>query len=225
MGGATGRSEKGAGLGAPGSPLQNRLTPTGEIVAVPARGLLMGNRGCLHGPDRTLGAARWRSKLWICCVLDWQGRRRDPMPPGRWTALFFLDEATALAAGHRPCGYCRRPAYRSFAEAWRVARGLAGPPRAGEMDAQLHAERVDPRTRRQRTSRALAGTLPDGVMIARGGGPGLLIGGRVLPWSFAGYQAPVALRQDTAVDVLTPPSAVAAIAAGYRPLLHPSAGR
>ena len=116
-------------------------------------------------------------------------------------------------------------AYRSFAEAWRVARGLAGPPRAGEMDAQLHAERVDPRTRRQRTSRALAGTLPDGVMIARGGGPGLLIGGRVLPWSFAGYQAPVALRQDTVVDVLTPPSAVAAIAAGYRPLLHPSAGR
>jgi hypothetical protein len=205
-------------------PLQNRVTPTGEIVAVPARGLLMGNRGCLHGPDRALGPARWRSKLWICCVLDWQGRRRDPMPPGRWTALFFLDEATALAAGHRPCGYCRRPAYRSFAEAWRVARGLAGPPRAGEMDAQLHAERVDPRSRRQRTSRALAGTLPDGVMIARGGGPGLLIGGRVLPWSFAGYQAPVTLRRDAAVDVLTPPSSVAAITAGYRPLLHPSAG-
>ena len=205
-------------------PLQNRVTPTGEIVAVPARGLLMGNRGCLHGPDRRLGTARWRSKLWICCVLDWQGRSRDPMPPGRWTALFFLDEATALAAGHRPCGYCRRPAYRSFAEAWRVARGLAGPPRAGEMDAQLHAERVESRSRRQRTSRALAGTLPDGVMIRHGGGAGLLIGERVLPWSFSGYQAAVALRQDATVEVLTPASSVAAIAAGYRPVLHPSAG-
>ena len=89
-------------------PLQNRVTPTGEIVADPGRGLLIGNRGCLHGPDRRLGVARWRSKLWICCVLDWKGVRRDPMPPGRWTALFFLDEATALAAGHRPCAYCRR---------------------------------------------------------------------------------------------------------------------
>ena len=78
-------------------PLQNRVTPTGEIVADPGRGLLMGNRGCLHGPDRRLGVARWRSKLWICCVLDWKGVRRDPMPPGRWTALFFLDEATAAA--------------------------------------------------------------------------------------------------------------------------------
>jgi hypothetical protein len=206
------------------TPLQNRVTPTGEIVAVPARGLLMGNRGCLHGPDRQLGTARWRSKLWICCVLDWRGRQRDPMPPGRWTALFFLDEATALAAGHRPCGYCRRPAYLSYAGAWQVARGLARPPRAGEMDAQLHAERVESRSRRQRTGRAQAGTLPDGVMIWHGGGPGLLIGGRVLPWSFAGYQVPMALRQDAMVEVLTPASSVAAIAAGYRPILHPSAG-
>jgi hypothetical protein len=205
-------------------PLQNRVTPAGEIVAVPARGLLMGNRGCLHGPDRKLGAARWRSKLWICCVLDWRGRRRDPMPPGRWTALFFLDEATALAAGHRPCGYCRRPAYLAYAGAWRAARGLGGPPRAGEMDAQLHAERVDPRSRRQRTHQAPAAELPDGVMVRHGDGAGLLAGGRVLPWSFMGYRAPVALRPDATVEVLTPPSSVLAIAAGYRPLLHPSAG-
>lgn len=221
-------------------PLQNRVTPAGEIVAVPDRGLLMGNRGCLHDADRKLGAARWRSKLWICCVLDWQGRRRDPMPPGRWTALFFLDEATALAAGHRPCGYCRRPAYRAYAEAWRVARGLAEPPRAGDMDLRLHAERVDPRSRQQRTSRALAAALPGGVMVHHDGVPGLLASGvmvrhdgvpgllacgRVLPWSFAGYAAPVALRGDETVEVLTPPSSVAAIAAGYRPLLHPSATR
>jgi hypothetical protein len=205
-------------------PLQNRVTPTGEIVAVPARGLLMGNRGCLHGQGRTLGITRWRSKLWICCVLDWRGRRRDPMPPGLWTALFFLDEATALAAGHRPCGYCRREAYLAYAEAWRAGRGLAERPRAVEVDAQLHTERVESRSRRQRTSKARAGSLPDGVMVRHDGGPGLLAGGQVLPWSFAGYQAPVPLRQDVTVEVLTPPSSVAALAAGYRPLLHPSAG-
>ncbi len=204
--------------------MQNRVTPTGEIVAAPQRGLLMGNRGCLHHPDRTLGVARWRSNLWICCVLDWQGRRRDVMPPGRWTALFFLDEATALAAGHRPCGYCRRPAYLAYAEAWRAARGLAERPKAGEMNAQLHAERVDPRSRRQRTSRARAGSLPDGVMIRHDRGSGLLARGQVLPWSFAGYRAAVPLRQDVTVEVLTPPSSVVALAAGYRPLLHPSAG-
>ncbi len=205
-------------------PLQNRVTPAGEIVAVSARGTLMGNRGCLHRPDGTLGTARWRSKLWICCVLDWQGRKRDPMPPGRWTALFFLDEATALAAGHRPCGYCRRPAYLAYAEAWRAARGLAGPLHAGEMDVQLHTERVESRSRRQRTHRAVAGSLPDGVMVRRDGAPGLLAGGRVLPWSFAGYLAPLPLRRAAVVEVLTPPSSVAAIVAGYRPLLHPSAG-
>jgi hypothetical protein len=205
-------------------PLQNRVTPAGEIVAVSARGTLMGNRGCLHRPDGTLGTARWRSKLWICCVLDWQGRKRDPMPPGRWTALFFLDEATALAAGHRPCGYCRRPAYRAYAEAWRAARGLAEPIHASEMDVQLHSERVESRSRRQRTHRAVAGSVPDGVMVRRDGAPGLLAGGRVLPWSFAGYLAPVPLSRDAVVEVLTPASSVAAIVAGYRPLLHPSAG-
>jgi hypothetical protein len=206
-------------------PLQNRVTPAGEIVAVPERGLLMGNRGCLHRPDRTLGTARWRSKLWICCVLDWRGRRRDPMPPGRWTALFFLDEATALAAGHRPCAYCRRTAYVSYAEAWQAASGLDDRPRAGEMDARLHAERVDPRARRQRTSRATAGGLPDGAMIRHEGGPALVSGGRARPWSFAGYQAAVPLRHDAVVEVLTPPSSVAALTAGYRPVLHPSAGQ
>lgn len=206
------------------TPLQNRVTPTGEIVADPARGTLMGNRGCLHRPDRTLGAARWRSKLWICCVLRWRDVRRDVMPPGRWTALFFLDEATALAAGHRPCGYCRREAYASFTGAWRRAAGLARPPRAGEMDAALHAERVDPRTRRQQTRPALAGGLPEGTMVRHDGTCGLLAGGRFLPWTHGGYLAPAALPRGARVELLTPPSTVAAIRAGYRPLLHPSAG-
>jgi hypothetical protein len=206
-------------------PLQNRVTPTGEIVADPARGLLMGNRGCLHGPDRRLGTARWRSKAWICCVLDWKGVRRDPMPPGRWTALFFLDEATALAAGHRPCAYCRRADFTAFAEAWRAARGVAGRarPRAPEIDARLHAERVEPGSRRQRTRPAVAGELPDGAMVRHGGTLGLLAGGRLLPWSFAGYLAPAPLPPRARVELLTPPATVAAIAAGYRPLVHPSA--
>jgi hypothetical protein len=204
-------------------PLQNRVTPAGEIMADPARGLLMGNRGCLHRADRTLGPARWRSKLWICCVLDFRGRRRDPMPPGRWTALFFLDEVTALAAGHRPCGECRRQDYLAYAGAWQRAGGLARPPRAGEMDARLHAERVEPRTRRQRTRPATAGELPDGVMVRHRGACGLLGGGRFLPWSFAGYGDPVALAPGATVELLTPPASVAVIAAGYRPMLHPSA--
>jgi hypothetical protein len=213
------------------TPLQNRVTPAGEIVADPARGTLMGNRGCLHRADRTLGTARWRSKLWICCVLQWRGVRRDVIPPTspspstrRWTALFFLDEATALAAGHRPCGYCRRSAYVSFTEAWRLASGLERPPRAGEMDARLHAERVEPRTRRQRTRPALAGELPDGAMVRLDGTCGLLAGGRFRPWSFTGYLDPITLRPATPVELLTPPATVAAIATGYRPLLHPSAG-
>lgn len=205
-------------------PLQNRVLPTGEIVSDPARGLLMGNRGCIHRPDRTLGPARWRTKMWISCVLVWRDVRRDVMPPGRWTALFFLDEATAMAAGHRPCGYCRRDDFLAYAGAWQQAAGLAQRLRAGEMDAVLHAERVDSRTRRQQTRPALAGDLPDGAMIRHEGVTGLLTAGRVLPWSFAGYlDNPVPVSPDTTVELLTPPSSVAAMTAGYRPMLHPSA--
>jgi hypothetical protein len=203
-------------------PLQNRVTPTGEIVVDPGRGLLMGNRGCLHGPDRTLGVTRWRSKLWICCVLEWKGVRRDPMPPGRWTALFFLDEVTALAAGHRPCAYCRRQDFLAFAQAWRSAQGLARRPWAHEMDIRLHAERVT-RTRRQVTRPASAGELPDGVMVRHNATVGLLAGSALRPWSFQGYADPVALPRNEPVQLLTPPVTVAAIAAGYRPLVHPSA--
>ena len=203
-------------------PLQNRVMPTGEIVADPGRGQMMGNRGCLHGPDRQLGTSRWRSRLWICCVLDWKGVQRDPMPPGRWTALFFLDEATALAAGHRPCAYCRRPDYLDFAEAWRAARDLPGRPRANEMDAVLHHERVGG-LRRQVTRRAPAAGLPDGAMIRADGRIGLLVAGRLRPWSFGGYGPPAQVKTPGVVEVLTPPSTVAAIAAGYRPLVHPTA--
>jgi hypothetical protein len=186
--------------------------------------MLMGNRGCIHTLERTLGVTRWRSKMWISCVLSWRGWRRDVMPPGRWTALFFLDEATALAAGHRPCGYCRRPDQLWFADRWRAARGMPERPRAGEMDSWLHAERVDRRTRRQVTTQALAGGLPDGAMVSHRGGAALVCGGTVLPWSFDGYGPAEPLSPQARVDLLTPPSIVAVLATGYRPLVHPSAG-
>jgi hypothetical protein len=205
------------------SPLQNRVDPTGEIVADPARGLLMGNRGCLHDPQRRLGVTRWRSKLWICCVLRWKDVRRDPMPPGRWTALFFLDEATSLAAGHRPCAYCRRADYVAYAQAWQSAQGLAHRPSAGEMDAELHAERVEPRTRRQRTRPAVSADLPYGTMIRHDGVVGLFWQGTFRPWTFAGYGSAVPVEPRARVDLLTPPASVAVLGAGYRPLLHPTA--
>lgn len=189
----------------------------------PGRGLLMGNRGCLHGPDRRLGAARWRSKAWICCTLDWKGVRRDPMPPGRWTALFFMDEATALAAGHRPCAYCRRADFVAFADAWRRAHGLPARPRAGEIDARLHAERVDPRSRRQVTAQTTLGSLPDGAMVSYRGVIGLVAGGRILPWSFAGYGEAITAAPASGVDLLTPPATVATIGGGYVPSLHATA--
>jgi hypothetical protein len=208
-------------------PLQNRVLPDGEIVAVPGRGLLMGNRGCLHGTDRRLGVARWRHKAWISCVLDWRGVQRDVMPPGRWTALFFLDEATALAAGHRPCGYCRREAFTEFAAAWQRAAGLGEPPRAPAMDTALHAERLD-RGRRKRTTRSAAGHLPDGAMVLltakSESGFALVVDGSLRAWSWQGYGPPRRPPSGVTLEVLTPPSVLGALAAGYGPLLHPSAG-
>jgi hypothetical protein len=204
-------------------PLQNRVTPTGEIVSDPGRGLLMGNRGCLHAPDRRLGTARWRSKAWICCTLNWKGVRRDPMPPGRWTALFFLDEATALAAGHRPCAYCRHADFVAFADAWQHAHELPSRPRAGEIDTRLHAERVEPRSRRKVTVRASLGRLPDGAMVTFRGVPALVAGGRLFEWSFAGYGEAIAAPPASRVDLLTPPATLATIESGYVPSIHPSA--
>ncbi|WP_433008312.1 hypothetical protein [Kribbella sp. CA-294648] len=206
-------------------PLQNRVLPTQEIVAESGRGLLMGNRGTLHRPDRTLGVTRWRSNAWICCVLDWKGGQRDPMPPGRWTALFFFDEAVALAAGHRPCAYCRRHDYLLYAGAWAAGRGLSERPRAAAMDRQLHLERVEPRTRRQRTTIAELDELPDGAMIRFDGRPALVLDGSVLSWSWEGYASPTrpaGLRQ---VEVLTPPANLLVLKAGFAPLLHSSAPR
>ena len=197
-------------------PLQNRVTPFGEIVAVPERGLFTGNRGIIHDPaTRTLLRRRWTSKAWICCTLDWRGRRRVPMAQQGWTELFFLDEATAFAAGHRPCFYCRRERATAFRDAWAKARGTT-PPKAPEMDAVLHAERIEHRRKKLHP----IGELPDGTMVAAGTEAYMSLGGRKRRWRLSGYGAP----EDVAVDrLITPPSIVAAFAAGYRPALHPSA--
>ncbi len=192
-------------------PLQNRVDPFGEFHAVADRGTLMGNRGGrLHRDDRSLSARRWTSRRWIICLCEFKGRRREVWGKG-YTHLFFLDEPTALAAGHRPCFECRRPAAKAFLAAF------PGAPRGADaMDEALDRERRDKKARR--LWRARLGDLPDGAMIARDGRAHALRAGALLPWSFAGYGAPAALDPGAAADVLTPPSTVAALARGYRPL-------
>jgi hypothetical protein len=210
-------------------PLQNRVAPTGEIVAHPARGLFTGNRGILHDEHRRLGDARWRTKAWITCRLDFKGVRRAVMTGRSWTELFFLDEAVALAAGHRPCAYCRREEFKAYVAAWAAGNAWQGPhlPRAAEIDRVAHADRVDPRTRRQLTYAAALDDLPDGAFVTLpdpADAPLLVRGDRLLPWRFAGYGEAVGRPEKATVTVLTPRSTVAAIGAGYRPVLHPSAG-
>ncbi|KAB2920769.1 MAG: hypothetical protein F9K29_00385 [Hyphomicrobiaceae bacterium] len=209
-------------------PLQNRVTPEGEIIATPYRGLMLGNRGgCFHNADKTLKPRRWASKQWIACVLSFKGRRRQLMQPNRYTELFFLDEATALAAGHRPCFECRRAEARRFAALWAKAQTMAASPRAAEMDGALHEERVGPSRSKLAHVAPLAG-LPDGVFVryAHPGDPAraYLIDANVfLAWTPAGYEAVLPRPPLAHIEVLTPPSIVAVLSAGYRPMLHPSA--
>lgn len=200
-------------------PLQNRVQPDGQILATPARGAMMGNRGILHAPDRTLGTARWRHKAWVCCVLAFKGRQRKVMAPNTYTELFFLDEAVALAAGHRPCAECRRRDYLAFVSAWERATGTR--PKAGDMDKAMHPARVT-RNRQQVRYKARAATLPDGTYVALPEGPAVIWGAQAFPYTAAGYAAPIC-RPDVDVTVLTPRPTVAALQSGYRPILHSSA--
>jgi hypothetical protein len=203
-------------------PLQNRVTPFGEIVAEPWRGRLMGNRGCLHDADGRIGTRRWRTQAWIACLLLFRGRQRDPMPPGRWTALFFWDEAAALAAGHRPCGECRRADYRRFMAAW-AAAGLPGGPGAGgprAVDRHLHRHRVT-RTRGQVRFEAAAAELPDGTFLVLPKAPHvpmLLWQGRLWRFSVAEGRYQAAGPPPARATVLTPRPVVEVLAAGYSPI-------
>ena len=201
-------------------PLQNRVMPTGEITAHPAHGTLTGNRGILHNDDRTLGRARWTHKAWVCCTLDWKGRRRPVMTGRTWTELFFLDEAVALAAGHRPCATCRREAYTRFQAAWTAATGEAA--RAPSVDAALHAARVAPdRSQRHHTARLTA--LPAGTFVLWQDRPHLVGDAGLQAWSHAGYRLALSKTKGAEVIVLTPAPLVAVLQAGYVPLLHDTA--
>ena len=204
-------------------PLQNRVTPFGEIIATPERGMFTGNRGIIHDPsNKTLLNKRWSNPAWITCVCDFRGRRRDVMAKQSWTELFFLDEATSFAAGHRPCFYCRRDDANRFRAAWEQGNGVTGV-KATEMDAVLHRERLEGRNKCLHALDEPIGALPDGTMIAVGNECYLIARGRVWQWSFAGYRAVDTELADA--RLLTPPSTMRALRAGYKPVLHPSVGR
>jgi hypothetical protein len=202
-------------------PLQSRVDPFGALFADQSRGLFMGNRGGrLHRDDRTLGMRRWTSRQWICCRLAFKGRHREVWGAG-YTELFFLDEPTALAAGHRPCFECRRREAEAFAACWRVAFGMGEPPRAAAMDETLHAERLDRRSKRRH--RMPIGDLPDATVIARDEGDFAVRGSALLRWTSSGYGERVPRPTGATVDVLTTPAIVRVLSAGYVPQWHPSA--
>jgi hypothetical protein len=193
------------------------VLPDGALVASPARGLFMGNRGGrFHDPEtREVPGRPWASRQWIICRLSFKGRRRQVWGRG-YTELFFCDEVTALAAGHRPCMECRRADALAFRASVAAGLGLDGMPACPELDRMLDIERRDGRARRLHRLRAEG--LPDGAMIRRSDGRFLAIrGGAALEWSQAGYLSGLA-RPSGLVDVLTPPAALAALRAGYRPL-------
>jgi len=195
-------------------PYRNRVTPTGEIIATPSRGLFIGNRGVLHNSDGEI-VRTFRGKRWIICLLDFKDRRRQVMTPGRYTELFFLDEATALAAGHRPCRECRRADFDRFAALWRQVNGGTG--MADEMDAVLHRERL---TDEKMLVSSLA-DLPDGVFVQQRDGNSLLVWqGYLWLWSPVGYTERLPLVVSEPLTLLTPPPTVAVLAAGYTPVVH-----
>ena len=204
-------------------PLQNRVTPFGEIVAVEARGMFTGNRGILHDPaTRSLLKRRWTTKAWITCSCSYKEIRRAVMAQRSWTELFFLDEATALAAGHRPCFLCRRRAAEAFRRAWSVGNRIE-PPAAADIDATLHAERLEHGVKRLHPLAVVPENLPDGAIVASGMSAYLVLDGLpALLWTPSGYRRVAATG--AIGGVLTPPSTLAALAAGYKPVLHPSAG-
>jgi len=202
-------------------PLQNRVTPTGDIVADRHRGLFTGNRGIIHDPaTRTLLRKRWSTSTWITCLCEFRGWRRKVMGGRSWTELFFLDEATAFAAGHRPCFFCRRDDANRFRSAWEEGNGVRSV-LARDMDAALHRERLDRGNKRLHPLSMPLHELPDGAMVQAGAESFLMVRGRALRWSMAGYRKADATLENAML--LTPPSTLRALGAGYRPVLHPSA--
>ena len=201
--------------------LQNRVTPFGDIVAIPQRGMFTGNRGIIHDPaTKTLLNKRWATKAWLVCTCDYQGRRRAVMGGRSWTELFFLDEAVALAAGHRPCFFCRREAARAFRAAWGAAMGTEEPKFAADIDAVLHRERIKDGRKRIHALPGPLFELPDGAVIVASGSAFAIAKGQAFRWTERGYEAPREIHR--ADGLLTPPSSFMALRAGYRPVLHPA---
>ena len=201
--------------------LQNRVTPTGDIIATPHRGMFTGNRGIIHDPaTKTLLKKRWSSPAWITCLCEFRGWRRPVMARRSWTELFFLDEATAFAAGHRPCFFCRRDDAKRFRNAWEAGNG-ASDISAKAMDAVLHRERLDRGRKRLHALPIPLAELPDGAMVQQGEESFLVTQGKALLWSPAGY-APDARTLDRPM-LLTSPSTLRTLNAGYQPVLHPTA--
>lgn len=210
-------------------PLQNRVTPFGEIVAVSERGLMMGNRGVLHNDARQI-VRPYQVQRWIACRTEFHGRHRQVMRPGSYTELFFLDEATAFAAGHRPCAECRHEDYVRFKAAWTAwSREALGNLRAEQMDAVLHAQRLmaDDGARRPSRKRTYAdeiGALPDGTMLDIDGAAWLVWRGSLHHWSPAGYTLSRPLPARGQVQVVTPRALVEVLRAGYDLMVHSSVG-
>jgi hypothetical protein len=204
-------------------PLQNRVDPFGTLIRSAARGTMMGNRGgALHNTDREIVRGH-KSRRWIACVLEFRGRHRIVMSPNRYTELFFLDEAVAFAAGHRPCAECRRERYNAFKCAWQLAHHLDKPPFADEMDAELHAARIE--KRKKVTWQAALRSLPDGCFVQIGGDACLVLGDALLLWTPQGYTRRDAQPMDSIVTVLTPEPIVRCFRLGYEPQIHETARR
>jgi len=205
-------------------PRPNRVTPFGNLVAVSERGLVYGNRGCLHD-DQGRIRRRYSGRRWIACRLEFRGWHREPLlQPGRFTELFFLDEATAFGAGHRPCALCRSADFRRFVALWTSHRPDES--KVDAIDRRLHAERLNDARRGPRTHAAAYADLPDGAMVVLDHDAWLVRGAEIRRWTFAGYTDRASRPRGTA-EVITPPSLLAVLAAGWSgevPLLHPSAG-
>jgi hypothetical protein len=199
-------------------PLRNRVTPLGELIETPERGLVFGNRGRLHAEDRRISRTH-DGRRWIACRLEFRGRWREPMPPSRYTGLFFLDDATALAAGHRPCAECRHEDYTGF-----LAHADASG--ADELDRRLHAERLGGEICGRRLYESETKVLPDGAFVLLEGAAYLVHGAALLRWTPGGY-AERRRRPRGRVEVVTPPTSVRVLDSGWigcLPLLHPSSG-
>jgi hypothetical protein len=205
-------------------PLQNRVDPCGAIISSPARGTFLGNRGgAIHNDDRVI-VRQFKSTRWITCLLEFRGRRRSVMSPGRYTELFFLDEAVSLAAGHRPCAECRRERFNAFKSVWEQShqreKGL--PLQASEIDTELHRARIDKRGQKV-TWDAHLRDLPDGCFVRIDGISYLLKDEELLQWSAGGYVRKLHPPAGLTVTVLTPEPIVRCIRQGYRPVIHASA--